>query len=131
MAKDRSCNKGSPWRCLAGNLRTHLIAVVAIFGPAVRRACGRRTAGFNRSRLKLNLLLAFHVVRGVTTPQGPIAPSALIKSIIANVHGAIQYVRRAAEQLPKIDRWTALLGYICQRIVGQAALPTPPPAITG
>jgi hypothetical protein len=31
--------------------------------------------------------------------------------------------------LPKLDRWQALLAYICQRIVGQFALPVPPPAL--
>ncbi len=31
------------------------------------------------------------------------AQAGLIKSMIANVHAAISYVRRAAEQLPKLD----------------------------
>jgi hypothetical protein len=31
--------------------------------------------------------------------------------------------------LPKLDRWRALLAYICQQIVGQIGLPTPPPAL--
>ena len=57
------------------------------------------------------------------------AEAGLIKSMIANVHAAISYVRRAAEQLPKLDHWRALVGYICQRIVGQMALPIPPPAL--
>ena len=57
------------------------------------------------------------------------AEAGLIKSLIANVHAAISYVRRAAEQLPKLDRWGALLAYICQRIVGQIGLPTPPPTL--
>lgn len=38
-------------------------------------------------------------------------------------------VQRAAKQLPKIDRWAALLAYICRRIVARSALPTPPPAL--
>lgn len=59
------------------------------------------------------------------------AEVGLIKSMIANVHAAIQHVKAAAEQLPKIDRWQALLAYICQRIVGQFALPAPPPALAG
>jgi hypothetical protein len=46
------------------------------------------------------------------------AEAGLIKSMIANVHAAIQHVKHAAEQLPKLDRWRALLAYICQRIVG-------------
>ena len=57
------------------------------------------------------------------------AEAGLIKSMIANVHAAIRHVRHAAEQLPKLDRWATLLAYICQRIVGQTALPTPPPAL--
>ena len=58
------------------------------------------------------------------------AEAGLIKTMIANVQAAIRHVRRAAEQLPKLDRWATLLGYICQRIVGSTALPTPPPALS-
>jgi hypothetical protein len=32
--------------------------------------------------------------------------------------------------LPALDRWRALLAYICQRIVGQIGLPTPPPTLS-
>jgi len=84
--------------------------------PLLLAAVGRATSGGNQTTLYL-------------TPMH--AEVGLIKSMIANVHAAIQYVRRAAEQLPKIDRWATLLGYICQRIVGQTALPTPPPALAG
>ena len=57
------------------------------------------------------------------------AEVGLIKSMIAIVHAALKHVRQAAEQLPKIDRWATLLAYICQRIVGQFVLPTPPPVL--
>ncbi|MBE7419754.1 MAG: transposase [Ideonella sp.] len=57
------------------------------------------------------------------------AEAGLIKSMIANVHAAIRHVKAAAEQLPKLDRWRVLLAYICQRIVGQIGLPTPPPVL--
>ena len=57
------------------------------------------------------------------------AEVGLIKSMIANVHAAIQHVRQAAEQLPTIDRWATLLAYICRRIVGQIGLPIPPPRL--
>jgi hypothetical protein len=57
------------------------------------------------------------------------AEAGLIKSMIANVHAAIQHVKAAAEQLPKLDRWRTLPDYICQRIVGQISLPTPPPTL--
>jgi hypothetical protein len=53
----------------------------------------------------------------------------LIKSMIANVHAAIEHVKAAAEQLPKLDRWATLLAYICRRIVGQIGLPIPPPTL--
>jgi len=59
------------------------------------------------------------------------AETDLIKSMIANVHAALSHVRRAAEQLPKLDRWATLLAYICRQIAGQFALPTPPPALAG
>ena len=58
------------------------------------------------------------------------AEAGLIKSMIANVRAAISYVRRAAEQLPRLDQWATLVDYICRKIVGQFALPTPPPALT-
>jgi len=58
------------------------------------------------------------------------AEAGLIKSMIANVHAAIQHVKAAAEQLPKLDRWRVLLAYICQRIVRQVGLPTPPPTLS-
>jgi hypothetical protein len=35
----------------------------------------------------------------------------LIKSMMANVHAAIQHVKAAAEQLPRLDRWRALGAY--------------------
>jgi hypothetical protein len=82
--------------------------------PLLLAAVGRATSHSQRTTLYL-------------TPMH--AEAGLIKSMIANVHAAIRYVRRTAEQLPKIDRWATLLGYICERIVGQAALPTPPPAL--
>jgi hypothetical protein len=31
--------------------------------------------------------------------------------------------------LPNLDRWRALLAYICHKIVGHNPLPTPPPAL--
>jgi hypothetical protein len=54
---------------------------------------------------------------------------SLIKSMIANVQAAIRHVRTAAEQLPTLDRWRALLAYICHKIVSHNPLPTPPPAL--
>ena len=58
------------------------------------------------------------------------ADAGMIKAMLANVHAAIQHVKAAAEQLPKLDRWRTLLAYICQRIVGQIGLPIPPPTLS-
>lgn len=82
--------------------------------PLLLAAVGRAASSGNKTMLYL-------------TPMH--AEAALIKSMIANVQAAIQHVKAAAEQLPKLDRWRALLAYICQRIVGQIGLPTPPPAL--
>jgi len=82
--------------------------------PLLLAAVGRATSSGNQTTLYL-------------TPMH--AEAGLIKSMIANVHAAIQHVKVAAEQLPKIDRWRTLLAYICQRIVGQIGLPTPPPTL--
>jgi hypothetical protein len=82
--------------------------------PLLLAAVGRATHSDNQTTLYL-------------TPMH--AETGLIKSMIANVHAAIRHVRAAAQQLPKLDRWAALLAYICQRIVGQIGLPTPPPAL--
>ena len=57
------------------------------------------------------------------------AEVGLIQTMIANIQAAIAYVRRAAEQLQKIDRWRVLVGYISERITGQTVLPTSPPVL--
>ena len=82
--------------------------------PLLLAAVGRSTSSGNQTTLYL-------------TPMH--AEAGEIKSMIANVHAAIQHVKAAAEQLPKLDRWRTLLDYICQRIVGQIGLSTPPPTL--
>ena len=59
------------------------------------------------------------------------AQTGLIKTMIANVGAAIGHVRSIARQLPGIDRWRALLNYICERILAQTALPIPPSRLAG
>jgi len=83
--------------------------------PLLLAAVGRAASSGNQTTLYL-------------TPMH--AEAGLIKSMIANVHAAIQHVKAAAEQLPKLDRWATLLDYICQRIVGQIGLPAPPPTLS-
>ena len=84
--------------------------------PLLLAAVGRATHSGGRTELHL-------------TPMH--AEVGLIKTMIANVQQAIAYVKRSAEQLPKIDRWHILLGYICERITHQSILPSPPPALAG
>ena len=40
----------------------------------------------------------------------------LLKSLIANIHAALQHVKAAAEQFKSVDRWATLLRYISERI---------------
>ena len=82
--------------------------------PLLLAAVGRAASSGNQTTLYL-------------TPMH--AEAGLIKSMIANVHAAIQHVKATAEQLPKVDQWRALLAYICQRIVGQIDLPPAPSAL--
>lgn len=54
------------------------------------------------------------------------AEAGLMKTMIANIQAAIDHVKEAAQQLPKLNRWRALVGYIRERITGQSVLPAPP-----
>lgn len=103
---------GWSWYVRAANPQARREALTS--RPLLLAAVGRATSHGGQTTLYL-------------TPMH--AEAGLIKSMIANVHAAIQHVKRAAEKLPKLDRWRALLAYICQRIVAQSALPTPPPAL--
>ena len=109
-------NAGAPvlayWYVRAANPQARREALTS--RPLLLAAVGRATSSGNQTTLYL-------------TPVH--ADAGLIKSMIANVHAAISHVRRAAEQLPKLDRWATLVTYICSRIVGQTVLPTPPPAL--
>jgi hypothetical protein len=62
--------------------------------PSLLAAVGRATSHSDQTTLYL-------------TPMH--AEAGLIKSMIANVHGAIRFVRRTAEQLPELDRWATML----------------------
>ena len=51
----------------------------------------------------------------------------LIKTLIANIHGALQYVKAAAEQIKSADPWGLLLRYVSAKIapvIGPFRLPT-------
>ena len=101
------------WHVRAANPQARREALTS--RPLLLAAVGRAANSGNQTTLYL-------------TPMH--AEAGLIKSMIANVHAAIRYVKAAAEQLPKPGRWRVLLACICQRIVGQIGLPTPPPALS-
>jgi hypothetical protein len=82
--------------------------------PLLLAAVGRANSGGNQTTLYLMPMQA---------------EAGLIKSMIAYAHAAIQHVKAAAEQLPKLDRWRALLVYSRQRIAGPFGLATAPPRL--
>jgi hypothetical protein len=84
--------------------------------PLLLAAVGRTTHSGGRTELHL-------------TPMH--AEVGMIKTMIANVQQAIAYVKRSAEQLPKIDRWRVLVGYICEQITRQTILQPPQSALAG
>ena len=47
----------------------------------------------------------------------------------ATPHGQIVFFAEFLATAGVFDRWRVLLAYICQRIVGQIGLPTPPPTL--
>jgi hypothetical protein len=101
------------WYARAANPRARREALTS--RPLLLAAVGRAVSHAGQTLLYL-------------TPRH--AEAGLIKSMIANDHAAIRYVRHAAEQSPRLDHWRALVGYICQRIVGQVALPIPLQVLT-
>ena len=40
----------------------------------------------------------------------------LLKSLIANIHAALQHVKAAAEQIKTTDRWAVLLRYVSDKM---------------
>jgi hypothetical protein len=94
------------WYVRAANPKARLEALTS--RPLLPCAVGRvtKTAG----RVELHL-----------TPMH--AKVSLIKAMVVNVSAAVAYVKRAAEQLPKLDCWQALVRYISDKITGQSVLP--------
>jgi hypothetical protein len=103
---------GWSWYVRAANPQARREALTS--RPLLLAAVGRAASSGNQTTANL-------------TPMH--AEAGLMKSMIAKVHAAIRHVKAAAEQLPVLDRWRALLAYICQRIVGPIGLPTRPPTL--
>ncbi len=50
----------------------------------------------------------------------------IVKSLIANIRAALQYVKDTAEQFKVIDRWAVLLHYVSDKIAPTLGPFTPP-----
>lgn len=105
---------GWSWHVRAANPQARCEALTS--RPLLLAAVGRATHSGGRTELH-------------PTPMH--AELGLIKTMITNIQAAIAYGRRAAEQLPKVDRWRVLPGYICERITRQTVLPSQPPTLAG
>jgi hypothetical protein len=53
----------------------------------------------------------------------------LLKTLIANIHAALQHVKAAAEQFKAVDRWASLLRYIGDKIAPTLGPFTSPPGL--
>jgi len=96
------------WYCRAAHPGARLEAVTS--RPLLLAAVGKAASHAGQTQLYLTPL------------HGKVQT---IKSLIVNIRAALQHVKAIAQQLPCIDRWAALLRYICQRIAPPVA--TSPP----
>ena len=87
------------WYCRAANPTARMEAITS--KPLLLAAVGRATHSSGQTTLYLTPL---HGKAG------------LLKSLIANIHEALQHVKTAAEQFKATDRWAVLLRYVSQRI---------------
>ena len=87
------------WYCRAANPTARMEAITS--KPLLLAAVGRATHSSGQTTLYLTPL---HGKAG------------LLKSLIANIHEALQHVKAAAEQFKATDRWAVLLRYVSQRI---------------
>ena len=89
------------WYCRAAHPGARMEAITS--RPLLLAAVGKTSSHAGRTLLYLTPLHA-----KVQT----------IKTLVANVRAALRHIAATAEQFPSIDRWAALLRYICDRIVG-------------
>lgn len=55
--------------------------------------------------------------------------ASMLKSLIANIRVALQYVKDSAEQFKSIDRWAVLLSYVSDKIAPVLGPFRPPDAL--
>ena len=77
----------------------------------------RMEANTSRPLLLAAVCRATHSAGQTTLYLTPLhGKTGLLKSLIANIHAALQHVQDAAEQFKTTDRWAVLLRYVSQRI---------------
>lgn len=87
------------WYCRAAHPGARLEAITS--RPLLLAAVGKAASHAGQTTLYLTPLHA---------------RSSTVKALIANVRAALQHVRSAAQQFGDIDRWSAMLRYISERI---------------
>jgi hypothetical protein len=87
------------WYCRAATPTARMEAITS--RPLLLAAVGRAAHSGGQTTLYL-------------TPMH--GKTKLLKSLIANIHAALQHVKAAAEQFKSVDRWATLLRYISDRI---------------
>ena len=103
------------WYCRTANPTARMEAITS--RPLLLAAVGRATNSSGQTTLYLTPL------------HGKVA---LLKSLIANIHAALRYVKAAAEQIKSTDRWAVLLRYVSDKIaqaIGPFRLPQALPGI--
>ena len=100
------------WYCRAANPEARMEAITS--RPLLLAAVGRATHSSGQTTLYLTPLHG---------------KAALLKSLIANIHAALQHVKDAAEQFKAADRWAVLLRYVSQRIAPIIGPFRPPPCL--
>jgi hypothetical protein len=88
------------WYCRAAHPQGRLEAVTS--RPLLLAAVGKSASHAGGTQLYLTPLHAM---------------TQTIRSLVGNIRKALQHVKQLAEQSPKLDRWRALLRYICSQIV--------------
>ena len=100
------------WYCRAANPKARMEAVTS--RPLLLAAVGRAAHSGGQTTLYL-------------TPMH--GKAHLLKSLIANIHAALQHIKATAEQFRTVDPWALLLRYVSEKIAPTLGPFMPPNAL--
>lgn len=100
------------WYCRTANPNARMEAITS--RPLLLAGVGRATSSGGQTTLYLTPLHG---------------KANLIKTLIANIHAALQYVKAAAEQIKSADPWGLLLRYVSAKIAPVIGPFRPPTAV--